>query len=234
LETKNINYDRRKFLQQSFVVGAVTGITGLSLFSSCKDNDPEEKVSPAEDLMREHGVLNRIMLVYDACRTKLSNGEKFPLETLTTSAKIIRTFIEDYHEKLEELFLFPRFEKANQLTELVTVLRQQHTQGRLLTEQITIIAASKTISSGDIQKMIKLLSDFNRMYRPHEAREDTILFPALKKIVSSNEYDALGEDFEKKERELFGTDGFETMVERVANVEKQLGIYDLSEFTPAS
>ena len=29
-----------------------------------------------------------------------------------------------------------------------------------------------------------------------------------------------------------GKDGFETMVEKVANIEKQLGIYDLSMFTP--
>ena len=58
------------------------------------------------------------------------------------------------------------------------------------------------------------------------------MFPAIKKIVSKNEYFALGEDFEKKEHELFGTEGFESIVEKVADIEKQLGIYDLTEFTP--
>jgi hypothetical protein len=72
------------------------------------------------------------------------------------------------------------------------------------------------------------------MYRPHEAREDTILFPSLRKIVSRNEYFALGEDFEEKEHDLFGEDGFESIVDKVAGIEKQLGIYDLSEFTPAA
>jgi hemerythrin-like domain-containing protein len=70
------------------------------------------------------------------------------------------------------------------------------------------------------------------MYRPHEAREDTVLFPAIRKIVSKNEYFSLGEEFEDKEHDLFGQDGFETMVEKVASLEKQLGIYDLSHFTP--
>jgi len=56
------------------------------------------------------------------------------------------------------------------------------------------------------------------MYRPHEAREDTILFPALRRIISNNEYFALGEDFEDKEHELFGEDGFEAMVDKVASV----------------
>ena len=70
------------------------------------------------------------------------------------------------------------------------------------------------------------------MYAPHEAREDTVLFPALRDIVSKHEFAALGEDFEKKEHELFGDDGFEKMVDRVATIEKSIGLYDLAQFTP--
>lgn len=90
----------------------------------------------------------------------------------------------------------------------------------------------KSISPDEKQKLVKLLSDFNIMYRPHEAREDTVLFPELVKIVSKNEYDAIGKDFEKNEHKLFGEDGFETMVDKVGTIEKQLVIYDLSQFTP--
>jgi hypothetical protein len=50
--------------------------------------------------------------------------------------------------------------------------------------------------------------------------------------VSAHEFDSLGEDFEKKEDELFGEDGFFKVVDRVAEIEKQLGIYDLAQFTP--
>jgi len=50
--------------------------------------------------------------------------------------------------------------------------------------------------------------------------------------VSRHEYDSLGEDFEKKEDELFGEDGFEKMVDKVGDIEKKLGIYELSQFTP--
>jgi hypothetical protein len=71
------------------------------------------------------------------------------------------------------------------------------------------------------------------MYRPHEAREDTVLFPALRRVVSAHEYASLGEDFERKEHELFGKEGFEGIVEKVARIEKELGIYDLEKFTPA-
>ena len=76
------------------------------------------------------------------------------------------------------------------------------------------------------------MQQFIRMYNPHEAREDTVLFPAFHKIVTPHEFDSLGEDFEKKENELFGEDGFEKMVDKVAGIEKRLGIYDLAQFTP--
>jgi hypothetical protein len=70
------------------------------------------------------------------------------------------------------------------------------------------------------------------MYEPHEAREDTVLFPALHELVTPHEFGALGEDFEKKEHQLFGEDGFERMIDTVASIEKRLGIYDLGQFTP--
>jgi hemerythrin-like domain-containing protein len=70
------------------------------------------------------------------------------------------------------------------------------------------------------------------MYRPHKAREDTVLFPAFRKIVSAKEFDSLGESFEKKEDELFGEGGFEKIVDEVAGIEKRLGIFELSQFTP--
>jgi hemerythrin-like domain-containing protein len=229
---KWIKNSRREFINRGIILGTLTGVSGLSVITGCK-HEEDEGVSPSEDLMREHGVLNRILLIYDTCRLHLIKNEEFEWDLLNNSAQIIRTFIEDYHEKLEEKFIFPRFEKANQLNDLVQVLRKQHTAGRILTDQIIQLGKMQSSANRDeSERLIKLLSDFNWMYRPHEAREDTVLFPAIRKIISENEYFALGEDFEDQEHKLFGKEGFETIVEKVANIEKQLGILDLSMFTP--
>jgi hemerythrin-like domain-containing protein len=221
---------KREFLKKSILVGVSSGIVGVNLFTGCEEKESE--VSPSEDLMREHGLLNRILLIYDSCKERLTKNEQFPMGALSNSATVIRSFIEDYHEKLEEDYIFPRFQKANRLVDLVTVLREQHKAGRILTEQITQLAGIKSVSQEENRKLVALLTDFNIMYRPHEAREDTVLFPALMKIISQNEYDSLGEDFERKEHERFGEDGFDLMVDKVASIEKQLGIHDLSQFTP--
>jgi hemerythrin-like domain-containing protein len=232
--SENTNTPRRDFVKKGLIV-TLAGAAGISLLAGCKNKEEEgegQEVSPPEDLMQEHGVLNRILLIYDNCKAHLIDKTSFPREALSNAANIIRTFVEDYHEKQEENYLFPRFKKANQLTDLVDVLLQQHRAGRRLTDAIMQLAKSQTATDTENQKLTQLLTSFNTMYRPHEAREDTVLFPAFRKIVSKHEYDSLGEEFENNEHKLFGEGGFETMVNKVAEIEKSLGIYDLSQFTP--
>ena len=193
----------------------------------------EQEVSANEDLMREHGILNRLLLIYEEIATKIDHHEDFDIKTLERSASIVRSFLEDYHEKLEEEFIFPKFEKAGKQLNLVKTLRDQHATGRELTNYI-LSHSKEEYAKDDIQKL--LLSDYLklyiRMFRPHEAREDTIIFPEFKKLISNEEYNKLGDVFENKERELFGKDGFEKTIEMVEEIEQKLGIYNLNHFTP--
>ena len=124
------NLDRRTFL--------FAGATGIGLLPRREqEKEDEDDVSPPEDLMREHGILKRVLLVYDEAIRRIDAKQELSPDAVRDAATIIRTFIEDYHEKLEEDYLFPRFEKAGRLTDLTMVLRAQHQAGRRLTEQIT-------------------------------------------------------------------------------------------------
>ena len=222
---------RRGFLVRTAQFSGTLGFGApLAFAEDKKKGHKEEDVGPTEDLMREHGVLNRVLLVYDHFIQQLDAKQDVKPEFVTSAASIIRSFVEDYHEKQEEQFLFPRFEKAGVLTDLVPVLKAQHEAGRKLTAQI--ISLAKSASKDDRVRLKDQLGQFVRMYRPHEAREDTVLFPELRKIVSKHEFDALGEQFENNEHKQFGADGFEMYRDKVAALEKQLGIYDLSQFTP--
>lgn len=215
---------RRTFLER------IPVLCGGTALGAAQEKGHEEEVSPNEDLMREHGILVRCLVIYrEVMRRMDANRDRdVPPDVVTGTAQLIRTFIEDYHEKLEEDYLFPRFRKAGKLVDLVDVLYRQHQKGRILTDKI--FQAPKVSTSK--QTFRGYLDMFVRMYEPHEAREDTVLFPAFRTIVSPHEYGALGEEFEKKENQLFGGDGFEKNVNRVAELEKRLGIYDLAQFTP--
>jgi hemerythrin-like domain-containing protein len=221
---------RRHFVQVLPALGTAAVLVPTAVLGQEKEGKGEE-VSTNEDLMREHGILKRVLLAYDEIIRRIRAKQDFPPQTVTEGATIIRKFIEDYHEKLEEDHLFPRFRKAGKLVSLVDTLLKQHQAGRRVTERV-LAAASSLKTEDDRNRLASDLEAFNRMYAPHEAREDTVLFPELHKIVSPHEYDALGEQFENIERKTFGGDGFDIYVDKIATLEKQLGIYDLNQFTP--
>ncbi|HLJ97414.1 MAG TPA: hemerythrin domain-containing protein [Gemmataceae bacterium] len=230
--------DRRRFLAATAAlgIGTLTLTPGLARSADKAKGDkkdmPEEEIGAAEDLMREHGVLNRILLIYEEGLRRLRAKEDVPPEVFHKPATLVRKFVENYHEKLEENFIFPEFEKAKRLADLVKVLREQHQAGRNVTDVILRNAVPDQFSKEEARKqVVRSCSAFIRMYRPHEAREDTVLFPALHRIVPAKRLKELGEQFEKEEDRLFGEEGFEKTVDQVAVIEKQLGIYDLSQFT---
>lgn len=208
-------------------------LLGCSAAQKDESRPQEEKVSANEDLMREHGILNRLLLIYQEIAKRIEQKKDFPIDALAKSAKLMRNFLEDYHEKLEEEFIFPRFEKANQLVDLVRTLKDQHQAGRQITEYIISHANEQVLKDEEQRHILShYLRLYIRMFRPHEAREDTVLFPAFRKLISSKEYEELGEKFEERENQLFGKDGFNKTIDKVADIEKQLGIYNLSQFTP--
>jgi hemerythrin-like domain-containing protein len=195
--------------------------------------EAEESVTPPEDLMREHGVLDRVLLVYEAAMQKFDAREDFDPAVITQSAQVVRDFIENYHEKSEETDVFPRFVKANQMIGLVATLLNQHSAGRKVTANILRLAPGSRQDGDDRRQLVTAMRSFIVMYRPHAAREDTDLFPKLRSLVSENEYDSMAEQFERDEKAKFGEDGFEKMVDRVAQIERMIGVDDLAKFTPA-
>lgn len=226
---------RRTWLAVAFGAGANSALAGPQATPkerAASSPIGDEGVGPGEDLMREHGVLNRILLVYEEGIRRIRAGMPPPTEELRAGASLIKRFLEDYHEKLEEEHLFPRFERAGKLTDLVSVLRAQHLAGRRLTASILATPAPGT--GKDASGLADRLGQFVRMYRPHEAREDTVLFPAFRELVTRKEYERLGDEFEGREDQVLGSHGFERVVDEVASIEKTLGIHDLASFTPTS
>ena len=228
---------RREFLAAAGALGAGVLLTGCSSIAKTSEGkeaeEGEEGVTATEDLMREHGVLERVLLIYEEGIRRLDAHEALLPENLTDAAMVVRAFVEDYHEKQEESDVLPRLEKAGKLVELCTVIRAQHKAGRDVTDGIL-----KRLEPGPFnepesrRELAALLRVFARMYRPHYAREDTVVFPAFREVVPPAEFAKLGDQFEDRERETLGPEGFEKAVAQVARIEEALQIADLSQYTP--
>jgi len=195
-------------------------------------NDPP--ASAAEDLMHGQGLLERVLLVYEESARRLAAGdEPASPEVVRDAAQIMRGYVEDHHQSLEEKHVFPRFEQsaAQEHVDLIKVLREQHEAGRRLTDRILKLSETRLDDPVSRSQLQAALRDAVRMLRPHESREDTVLLPAFRRMVGAAEYRALGAELRKSDARA-AAGGLEMMVEKVSALERQLGVYDLSKFTP--
>ena len=239
-----MNRERRELLRNSglFAAAFVTG-SGIPIVaetfqqpsSGTKTEQKEPEVTATEDLMREHGVIRRALLVYAETVPKLrQNVSEIDPAALRQTAQLFRTFGEDYHERmLEEQHIFPLIRKqGSKLRRYADILIEQHNRGREVTDYILAVTSGPKISVAHAEPLAKTLDSFVLMYENHAAREDTVVFPAWKKNFSNQQLDEISDQFEDIERKMFGKDGFEDAEKKISSIEDVLGLSDLAQFTP--
>jgi hemerythrin-like domain-containing protein len=225
--------------RRKMVAGAVA-VSGAALVTPAMLALPERKepeVTATEDLMREHGVLRRALLVYFETAPRIrSQAGSVDASTLYQTAQLFRDFGENYHERmLEEQHIFPIVSKGSgEAAKYPAILIAQHARGREVTDYILAVTKSGKIASGNAEPLARALDSFVRMYQNHAAREDTIVFPAWKTHFNEKQLDELSDQFEEIEHKMFGKDGFDDAVAKIASIEAQLGLADLAQFTPPS
>lgn len=213
--------------------GANQNAAGSGEKRASGEEGDEIEVTAVEDLMREHGVLRRALLVYTEAATRLRRSPgSIPPDALQKTAKLFRAFGEDYHEKkLEEAFIFPAIKQANGPAAVYPdILVAQHNRGREITDYILSVTQGAKLGA-NAEALAGALDSFVRMYRHHAAREDTIVFPAWKEAVSEQQYRELSDKFEEIEHQQFGKDGFDDAVEQIGGIEASLGLDDIAQFT---
>jgi hemerythrin-like domain-containing protein len=214
---------------------AIAGLASTAALAGCSGKG-EEDVGAVEDLMREHGVLRRAILVFRESAGRLRRGGTVDPRMLVQTAKLFRSFGEDYHErKLEEAYIFPAIKKAGgPAAGYVDVLIDQHNKGRAVIDYIMDVAGKGTLGTAGQDTLARTLEQFELMYANHAAREDTILFPAWKKAIGAHGVEEMGDRFEDIEKAQFGGDGFDQAVKEIGDIEGDLGLSDIAQFTVQS
>src|SRR5437667_11943013 len=148
---------RRQFLRISALAGPGLALTACGhqvaqdKTKETKNQDEEgAEVTATEDLMREHGVLRRALLIYAEIVPKLRRDpSSIAPEALQKTAKLFRAFGEDYHEKkLEETYIFPAIVQAGgPAASLPDILVVQHNRGREITDYIISLTNGAKLAS---------------------------------------------------------------------------------------
>jgi len=233
-----------------------SGIVGAGWLAGCRKADPahadapagavpaaeagakpgaseEQEVSAPEDLMREHGVIRRVLVVYREAAARLrsrADRDRLPFDALSSAAKLLRSFGEDYHEKqLEEAHIFPALRRTGAAAQgYVDALIAQHDRGRQISDFV-IATAAAPLDGSRAESLASALVSFARMYEEHAAFEDTVVFPAWKRTMTSRQLDEAGELFEELEHKSFGKDAFDDAVAQLGQIERAFG-FELAAF----
>ena len=164
--------ERRKFLGSiSKTALAVVGgyVVAVNRAHAAQDEEAESDIGPVEDLMREHGVLRRVLLIYEEGLRRIAAHQDFPGNPFLTGAHLIRSFVEDYHEKNEERFIFPHLQRGGgEVEHDVTILLAQHLAGRKLTDEIIRVATSNAKDTRLVDPATGRLDTWRRDSRPRE------------------------------------------------------------------
>jgi hemerythrin-like domain-containing protein len=191
-------------------------------------------VGAVEGLMREHGVLRRILAVYRRSAFMLRiNPAVVDAAALAGAADLFKALGEDYHQNgVEETFIFPPLLKAGGPTAaLIGVLRDQHERGRALTAFIHDHCSAGPVGAADAEPVARALESMAAMYEAHTAFEDTVLFPAWEKTLTGPQLGQMARRFASLQQRAFKGDGFIIAQGRIAAIEQKLGVHDLSAYT---
>lgn len=96
-------------------------------------------------------------------------------------------------------------------------------------ENVSVTRAGN-INSANAEPRADALDGPVLMYMRHAAMEDTVVFSARKIVASAKDCDELFDRFGELEHRMFGKDGFEDAVARIAAIEQTLGTANLAAF----
>lgn len=211
-------------------------ILHVGAFKPLKDKGEalEEKVAtPIENLMKEHGVLMRILAIYDKVVSDAASGGTFNVSAINRTADLSRGYIGRHHDACEERYIFPKFREAHYIVDIVTELHNQHYAAAMITNQMLALSSTGgDLDENSLQTLKNLCAVISRMYRPHMSWEQTIVFPAFYDIVSTDYVKQIQEEMAAEERKILGDTGFRGLVGRLSEIEKEVGTYDLHNYTP--
>lgn len=185
-----------------------------------------------DSLLLEHGLAERIMLVYERLIKEWKSGEKADLSLIRRTAQIAQSCLSGCHERNEERCLFPLFHEEGYLTEVVDALAGQHEAGRELTEKIIDLSTPGRIKDEThLNILMTLCRSHIFMYRPHISRENSELFPRLSAIASPREIEKIGREMAAATRDALGEQGIAGSLADLAEIERTLDIHDVRSYT---
>jgi hemerythrin-like domain-containing protein len=139
-----------------------------------------------------------------ALQPRIEKGEVDP-DTLTSVVDFFRTYADKFHHAKEEAQFFPTLEKRGVKPKgcPIGVLHSEHEQGRSLVSSLNdAIQKSRQADATANAAVGSLIKNMIGFYTDHIWKEDYLLFPMSKKVLTESDQTELQQGFAKVDAEM--------------------------------
>lgn len=157
-------------------------------------------------LEHEHRTIEKIVGVMSVLVDELAENRDIDDDVLRDLCQFLRIYGHQYHHGKEESYLFPMLESHGVPEEgcPLAALRHEHERSRALTQELVQAsaeyAANRHHGSSALSEVLRNLAQF---YPAHIWKEEYLLFPLARKVLSEEDDQRLLKEFESVESDIY-------------------------------
>ena len=160
-----------------------------------------------EIMMEEHRAIERVLSSLERATLRLGRGDEVYLRFFSGCSAFFRGFVDGYHQKKEEQFLFPALVNNGLPKESgpIAVMLAEHAQGRYLAQLLG--SATIQLQTGDLRRreqVINSAAGYIKLFRQHIYKEEKILSPLAEKVIPLEQKERINLSFESMQYEEMG------------------------------
>ena len=159
-----------------------------------------------DSLEHEHRTIEKIVRVTGVLVDELAENRDIDDDILRDLCQFLRVYGHQCHHGKEESYLFPMLERHGVPEEgcPLGALRHEHERSRVLTQELVQASAEYAANRHDGSSALsEVLRNIAQFYPAHIWKEEYLLFPMARKVLSEEDDQRLLKEFKSVESDIY-------------------------------
>ena len=159
-----------------------------------------------DSLEHEHRTIEKIVRVTGVLVDELTENRDIDDDILRDLCQFLRVYGHQCHHGKEESYLFPMLERHGVPEEgcPLGALRHEHERSRVLTQELVQASAEYAANRHDGSSALsEVLRNIAQFYPAHIWKEEYLLFPMARKVLSEEDDQRLLKEFKSVESDIY-------------------------------
>ena len=159
-----------------------------------------------DSLEHEHRTIEKIVRVAGVLVDELAENRDIDDDILRDLCQFLRVYGHQCHHGKEESYLFPMLERHGVPEEgcPLGALRHEHERSRVLTQELVQASAEYAANRQDGSSALsEVLRNIGQFYPAHIWKEEYLLFPMARKVLSEEDDQRLLKEFKSVESDIY-------------------------------